>query len=222
VSDARARILARIAAGLGRPCPDRLVRPEPPSAPMARAVHDPVADFSARAAALQTSIAQVAGVAGIPLALADWLRASGLPMRGVVWPQWQDLDWAEQGIHLEARPPDSADRLGVTGCFCAIAETGTVLLHSGAGRSASASLLPETHVAIVPLSRLVSRMEQAFALLRRETGTVPRALNFVSGPSRTADIEQTIVIGAHGPRRVHLILVDDAAPGAAALSDQSL
>jgi L-lactate dehydrogenase complex protein LldG len=97
----------------------------------------------------------------------------------------------------------------MTGCFCAVAETGTLLLCSGAETPATVSLLPETHIALVPVARLVATMEDAFSLVRAELGDLPRALNFISGPSRTGDIEQTIVLGAHGPCRVHLILIGD-------------
>jgi L-lactate dehydrogenase complex protein LldG len=68
------------------------------------------------------------------------------------------------------------------------------------------SLLPETHVAVVPVARIVAHMEDGWDLLRTEEGQLPRAVNFVSGPSRTADIEQTVVLGAHGPYRVHIVL----------------
>ena len=71
----------------------------------------------------------------------------------------------------------------------------------------AASLLPETHVAVVSRSRIVTGMEDAWALLRAEHGVLPRAVNFISGPSRTADIEQTVSLGAHGPYRVHIILL---------------
>ncbi|MDE3010099.1 MAG: lactate utilization protein C [Pseudomonadota bacterium] len=208
MSDARARILARMSQGLGRPCPDTVARVQREDAPMARQVVHHVADFIARAHALQSTTDRVADMAAVPAAVARYLRTAHLPLQGVMWPQFADLDWVAQGLALEMRAPQSDDRTGVTGCFCAIAETGTLLLHSGVGLSAAASLLPETHVAVVPVARIVTRMEQAFALLRSEVGSVPRALNFISGPSRTADIEQTIVIGAHGPRRVHLIVVD--------------
>jgi L-lactate dehydrogenase complex protein LldG len=70
-------------------------------------------------------------------------------------------------------------------------------------------LLPETHIALLALDRIVPTMEHAFELLRRERGgeaLMPRAINMVSGPSRTGDIEQTIVLGAHGPYRVHIIV----------------
>ena len=100
-----------------------------------------------------------------------------------------------------------ADLVGISGCFCAIAETGTLLLLSGPDSPATVSLLPETHIALVQVSRIVATMEDAFALLRSERGSLPRALNFISGPSRTGDIEQTIVLGAHGPYRVHILLV---------------
>jgi L-lactate dehydrogenase complex protein LldG len=68
------------------------------------------------------------------------------------------------------------------------------------------SLLPETHIAIVAADRVVAYMEQAWELARAELGRLPRAVNFISGPSRTADIEQTVTLGAHGPYRVHVIL----------------
>ena len=95
----------------------------------------------------------------------------------------------------------------MTGAFSAIAETGTLMMVSGGQTPATASLLPETHVAIVPAARIVPHMEDAWDLARRELGQLPRAVNFISGPSRTADIEQQMVLGAHGPYRVHIIIL---------------
>ena len=110
-------------------------------------------------------------------------------------------------MQVEFRPPHNEDMVGITGAFCAVAETGSLMLLSGPQTYSSASLLPETHIAVVPASRIVGAMEDAFALARAEHGELPRAVNIISGPSRTGDIEQTIVLGAHGPYRVHVILV---------------
>ena len=110
---------------------------------------------------------------------------------------------------MENRAAQGSDQLGVTGCFCAIAETGTLLLTSSPTTPNAASLLPATHIAIVNASRIVQGMEEAWNLVRAELKQLPRACSFISGPSRTADIEQTLVIGAHGPYRVHIILVDE-------------
>ena len=126
------------------------------------------------------------------------------------WETMASLDWQQAGLTVEFRPPVDEDLVGITGCFCAIAETGTLMLLSGAQTYASAALLPETHIAVIPLSRVVRSMEDAFALAKQERGELPRATNFISGPSRTGDIEQTIVLGAHGPYRVHVILVRGA------------
>jgi L-lactate dehydrogenase complex protein LldG len=115
-------------------------------------------------------------------------------------------------VTITVRPARDADTVGLTGCFCAIAETGTLMLLSGKETPASVSLLPETHVAVVPAERIVATMEDAFALLRAERpGLLPRSINFISGPSRTGDIEQTIVLGAHGPCRIHILIVGNAA-----------
>ncbi|MBA3776159.1 MAG: LUD domain-containing protein, partial [Betaproteobacteria bacterium] len=78
---------------------------------------------------------------------------------------------------------------------------------SGTDAPTATALLPDTHVAVVRADRIVAGMEEAFALVRTERGDMPRALNMISGPSRTGDIEQTIVLGAHGPFRVHILLL---------------
>ena len=123
------------------------------------------------------------------------------------WAEFAALNWAGSGLTIEARPSHAEDKLGITGVFCALAENGTLMLLSGETTPATTSLLPETHVAVVPFSRIVRTMEDGWDLLRRERGVLPRQVNFISGPSRTADIEMTLVLGAHGPFRVHVILV---------------
>ncbi len=163
---------------------------------------------------MSSTVDEVATLDDAPRACARYLLAHGLQRQAVVWPSLENLAWGDAGIAAEARAPKrdesvSADLVGITGCFCALAETGTLVLLSGAQTIASTHLLPETHIAIVPASRIVAGMEDAFALMRDERAgdaMMPRAVNMVSGPSRTGDIEQTIVLGAHGPYRVHIIV----------------
>lgn len=212
---ARERILARVRAALGRQAPpeetvlrtlaDYVARH--PSGPRPPSEWDPVVRFRERALALSSTVDEVETMGGVPLAVARYLAANGLAAEAVIWPQAAGLDWAGAGIRTHTRRAEGADLVGITGAFCAIAETGTLLLLSGAETPAATSLVPETHVAIVPVARIVKGMEDAWALARAERGTLPRATNFVSGPSRTADIEQTLVLGAHGPYRVHVVLV---------------
>jgi L-lactate dehydrogenase complex protein LldG len=118
------------------------------------------------------------------------------------------LPWGTHGIAFAARPATGDDAIGITGCFCAIAETGTLVFVTRADAPSATFLLPDTHIAIVRNDQIVAGMEEAFARIRAECAVMPRAVNLVSGPSRTGDIEQTIVLGAHGPRRVHILLVD--------------
>jgi len=168
---------------------------------------DLAARFQERAQASAATLERVAGLAEVPAAVARYLDAQRLPKSGCVWPRLAALEWAGAGLRLEARAARDEDAVGVTGVFCALAETGTLMLCSGADTPASVSLLPETHVAIVPAARIVAAMEDGWDLARAELGRLPRAVNFISGPSRTADIEQTIVLGAHGPYRVHIVIV---------------
>ncbi len=164
-----------------------------------------------RQQALRTSqtLDEVASLDEVPAAVARYLDGIGVSHQAIAWETLRSLPWEGAGVKVDFRPPVNEDLVGVTGCFCAVAETGTLMLLSGAETFASAALLPETHIAIVPISRIVGTIEDAFALAKKERGELPRATNFISGPSRTGDIEQTIVLGAHGPYRVHVIIVKD-------------
>lgn len=178
-----------------------------PQGPRPQVDADIEARFRDRALNLATTIDQVPAAADIPAAVARYLRDLNLAPAAVCWPEFAGLDWAAQGLQVEARAARGDDLVGITGAFCAIAETGTLMMCSGPETPPATSLLPETHVAVIPRSRIVTGMEDGWDLLRRERGVLPRAVNFISGPSRTADIEQTVTLGAHGPYRVHLLLL---------------
>lgn len=168
---------------------------------------EPVARFRERALGLSSTVDELASLDAVPAAVARYLASKSLPRAVVCWPDFAGLDWRSAGLEVEARPARDTDLVGLTGAFCAIAETGTLMTVSGPRTPAVTSLLPETHVAVVPVARIVRGMEEAWQLLRAELNQPPRAVNFISGPSRTADIEQTVTLGAHGPYRVHIILI---------------
>jgi L-lactate dehydrogenase complex protein LldG len=213
---ARERILQRIrrAQGRGGRAPsaaeretvDSYLRAHP-RGPLPEVADDRIGRFCERARAASSSWDRVPRLADAPAAVRRYLDAQDLPKAGSVWPDLAGLDWAGAGLSLAARAAQGEDAVGVTGAFCGLAETGTLMLLSGPGSPASVSLLPETHVAVLPTARIVPHMEDGWDLARKELHTLPRAVNFVSGPSRTADIEQTLVLGAHGPYRVHIVLI---------------
>jgi L-lactate dehydrogenase complex protein LldG len=163
--------------------------------------------FKDRCSAMMSTVDEVAALNDVPAAVAQYLRANSLPASAVCWPEFSRLDWAAAGLRVEPRPATGEDRVGITGTFCALAENGTLMLLSGEDTHATTSLLPDTHIAIVPASRIVRSMEDGWDLLRRERADLPRQVNFVSGPSRTADIEMTMVLGVHGPFRVPVVIV---------------
>ena len=214
MSAARERVLGRIREALGRTAPLsqgaraplQAYLAERPIGPQPRKREDLVAQFRECALRASTTLDAVETLAAAPAAVARYLQKHGLPLAAVVWPELAALPWREAGIAVASRKADANDAVGITAAFCALAETGTLVQLSAAQRPASTSLLPPTHVALLPMQRIVSSMEDAWALLRSEHGTLPRATNLISGPSRTADIEQTLVLGAHGPCRVHIVL----------------
>ena len=117
------------------------------------------------------------------------------------------INWPAS-IEARRRVADGDDRVSVTSALCGIAETGTLVLVSGQDNPTSLNFLPDYHIVVVPASRLVARMEDAWDRLREEFESQPRTVNFISGPSKTADVEQTVEYGAHGPRCLHVILVE--------------
>ena len=221
-SVARRRILARIRSAQGREgaptanerrsVEEWIARREVGPLPSVGA--DRVVHFERQAARMSSTTERVDQLADVPAAVARYLDAHGLPRQAVCWNTLGELDWAGAGLEVEARRPNGDDMVGISGAFVAVAETGTLMMLSGPDTPASMHLLPETHVAVVQAERVVGHYEEGFALARAERGGLPRATNLVSGPSRTGDIEQTIVLGAHGPYRVHVLIVG-AATGSA-------
>lgn len=106
--------------------------------------------------------------------------------------------------------PSPSDKIGLSRAIVSAAETGTLFLVSGAGNPTSLNFLPETHIVLVDAADIVGSYEEAWARLRGLYGeaTLPRTVNWISGPSRTADIEQTIIRGAHGPKRLFVVILD--------------
>jgi len=96
--------------------------------------------------------------------------------------------------------------IGITGALAGLADTGSVALASGPGRGRIVSLLPPVHVALLPLSRLYPTMA-AFLAAHPDVTRQASGLVFVTGPSRTADIEQVLTLGVHGPREIHVLLL---------------
>lgn len=213
---ARANILGRIrkAQGRGASRPSQAEQEAVqtylrahPRGPLPSLPANLVERFRATAESMQSSTEEVGSESDVPGAVARYLEHLGLPLHGCVWPALAHMHWRTAGLELDPRAAIPEDRVGVTGAFAALAETGTLMLVSGPQTPASVSLLPETHIAFVPASRVLPYMEDAWDRARRAYGQLPRSVNFISGPSRTGDIEQKMVLGVHGPYRVHIIIV---------------
>ncbi len=118
----------------------------------------------------------------------------------------QAIDWgAQPTLTTSFGASDGSDAVALVGAVSAIAGTGTLMLHSGAQNPTTLNFLPDSHIVLLDEDRIVGAYEDAWDDLRK-LGAMPRTVNFVTGPSRTADIEQTILMGAHGPRRLHIII----------------
>ena len=206
---AREAILQRIrsvqAHGL-TPDVERMIA-NPVRGPQPAPVPDLVSRFIEQAKALSSDVLRIKHQHEVPHAIAQYLAENSLGHHTLCWPDFLEMDWIAARIVVAAQAASEEDAAGITGAFCAIAETGTLMLLSGAHTPAATSLLPATHIAVLDRTRIVATMEDAWELLRRERGSLPRAVNFISGPSRTADIEQTVTLGAHGPARVLIVVV---------------
>jgi len=154
----------------------------------------------------------------VPAAVSGWLADHNLPAEAVMSPdpRLDDIPWAEQSmLTLRRDRAQTTDAVSITSVFSAIAETGTLMLASGAETPTTLNFLPDTHVAIVRKSEIVGTYEEAWADMRKrqlregDGNFMPRTVNLVTGPSRSGDIDKTLFMGAHGPRQLHIVIVDD-------------
>jgi L-lactate dehydrogenase complex protein LldG len=152
--------------------------------------------------------------AGIPGAVAAFLRALNLPLaiRHGDDPLLASVPWESAGtLDVRCGPSDGHDLAAVSHAFAGVAETGTLVLTSGADNPTTLNFLPDVHIVVVNTSDVAADFETVMARLRGRfgAGAMPRVVNLITGPSRSADIEQTLILGAHGPRKLHVILVGE-------------
>jgi L-lactate dehydrogenase complex protein LldG len=220
--DARSIVLTRIRGALGITKLDRARRAavirrlerHPRSTIPAQALLSPADCVSQLAEMLTKQAAEVVRAAtpeDVVHAIASYLSSNNLPPRLRVGADlrlaalpWKAA-WDISRVYGRAEPSDKAS---LSRAIVAAAETGTLFLVSGADNPTTLNFLPEFHMVLVKASDIVGSYEEAWNRLRMIYGerTLPRTVNMISGPSRTADIEQTIVRGAHGPRRLYVLI----------------
>jgi L-lactate dehydrogenase complex protein LldG len=159
------------------------------------------------------SVTRVTDIYAVPGAVSDYLAALNLPGSVIMapHPELQAIPWSDRPL-LDIREGRAAgaDAVSVQHGFVGIAETGTLMLPSTPERPVTLNLLADTEIVVLRASAVVGAYEDAWDKLRAEIGGMPRNVMLITGPSRSADIEQTLELGAHGPRRLHIVLVDDA------------
>ena len=141
----------------------------------------------------------------IPFAVLAFLQQHHLRQEMVVDSRLKALPWPNK-LRIAYRAAQAADVVSVSSAFAGIAETGSLVLLSSSACPTTLNFLPDNHIIVLYKEKLVAFIEDVWARLRAQP--MPRTINIITGPSRTADIEQTIQLGAHGPRRLHLVLVE--------------
>jgi L-lactate dehydrogenase complex protein LldG len=173
--------------------------------------------FVQMAEAVQTTVARVAADSDVPGEVARYLAAENLPAEVKMAPDsgLDAMPWAGRPLlQVQRGKAEPGDAVSLTPCLAAVAETGTLMLTSGEATPTTLNFLPDTHIVVLRAGQVVASYEDGWDLLRAQSTDklwgLPRTVNFITGPSRTGDIEQRIELGAHGPRRLHVILVDGA------------
>jgi L-lactate dehydrogenase complex protein LldG len=171
-----------------------------------------IALFSATAEKLSATVERVGTRDDVPKAVAAYLRQRNLPAsfrmgadgRLAAMP-WQD----ERALEIRQGASDGDDEVGLSHAVAAIAETGTLVMVSGDDNPTTINFLPEHHIVVVDAADIAGDLEWVLGSVRNTfgKGNMPRTLNLISGPSRSGDVEQKIILGAHGPRALHIIVV---------------
>jgi len=172
-----------------------------------------VALFIGKVEAVAGTAQRIASSDDLPAAVADYLRRNNLPLavkRGAD-PALAAAPWdREPALTINVGATEGGDLVALSDAFGAAAETGTLVPLSGSDNPTTLNFLPDNHIVVVAAEAIDGDYENVLARLRGQLGAehLPRAINLVTGPSRSADIEQTLILGAHGPRRLHVIVVE--------------
>jgi L-lactate dehydrogenase complex protein LldG len=149
----------------------------------------------------------------IPAEVARYLRENNLPATLKIGadPRLAGLNWAQTLLNISHGRSDGHDLNGLSHAFGAAAETGTLILVSGAENPTTLNFLPDTHIVVVNTADIAGHYETVLKRIRTTfgAGEMPRTVNFITGPSRSGDIEQKLLLGAHGPRSLHIIIAGD-------------
>lgn len=172
-----------------------------------------VALFKSMAEQASCTVRQVKKRDNVPRAVIEYLRSKNLPAALRMGSDFRlvRLPWADfHTLEIKTGPSDGDDLCGISYATGAIAESGTVMLQSGNDNPTTINFLPEHHIVVVDAKDVAGDLETLYTKLRRKFGRggMPRMVNLVTGPSRSGDVEQKLVLGAHGPRAVHIIVVD--------------
>ena len=174
------------------------------------------AQFVSYLRAASANVIEVASLAEIPAAAARTLSSAGLPLSLLTGNDQRlaSLNFSAAGIARVAGPTATEGAASLSHAMAGVAETGTLVLDSGADNPTSLAFLPEVHLVALARDAIVGSYEEAMARVRTRygKGEMPRALNFISGASRTGDIGGRIVMGAHGPRSLCVILYAERGP----------
>ena len=175
-----------------------------------------IALFKTRAEMAAATVTVLDGAAAVPAEIARFLRDINAPatIRIGEDPRLKNLPWQETSLQVDAGRSHGADLNAVSQAFGGIAETGTLALVSGNDNPTTLNFLPDNHVVVIAGDDVAGDYETVLARLAETYGPqgMPRTLNFITGPSRSADIEQKLILGAHGPRRLHIVVVQGAVP----------
>jgi len=170
-----------------------------------------LATFRREAEAAFATVAEVGPSADVPGAVADYLRSHNLPatVRMGADPRFAKMPWSETALEVSQGRSEGADLNAVSHAFGGVAETGTLVMVSGPESPSTLNFLPDNHIVVLAAKDIAGDYETVFARVRYTygKGEMPRTVNFITGPSRSADIEQTLLLGAHGPRRLHIVIV---------------
>jgi L-lactate dehydrogenase complex protein LldG len=169
--------------------------------------------FEEQAKATLATIDRVKDRAAVPDAIADFLRRTNLParLRMGADPRLGEMPWDKTALEISHGKSDGGDLVAVNHAFAGVAETGTLIMTSGPDNPTTLNFLPDYAIVIVDAKDVRGSYEDVWQRIRDRDGKgrMPRTVNWITGPSRSGDIEQKLLLGAHGPRSVHIVLVGE-------------